>query len=183
MAGTNIEAIFSQIEKDFVELSKNAARSAANKAQKDIQNKADKFVEEYYASYRPHIYKRQNALYKLITPYYKEKETGNGIRIEFGVKYNASKIKGIHKSGSWWHQSGGKWVSRDDPSFNFDKGDNGIPEPEWITDQFLSGIHPWAQTDAQSPDEKMQDFFDTKLDDMVSGYIGKALLDAVSSYF
>ena len=47
MAGTNIEAIFGQIEKDFVELSKNAARSAANKAQKDIQNKADKFVEEY----------------------------------------------------------------------------------------------------------------------------------------
>lgn len=184
MAGTDIEAIFSQIEKDFVKLSKDAARSAANKAQKDIQEKADKFVQEYYASYRPHIYKRQYALYKLVTPYYKEKETGNGIKIEFGVKYDASKIKGIHKSGSWWHKSGGSWKSMwEDSGFNGDSQNNGIPEPEWITENFLEGWHPWASQDAQSPDEKMQDFFDTKLDDMVSGYISKALLDAVSSYF
>jgi hypothetical protein len=183
MAGTNIDAVFAQIEKDFVELSKAAAKSAATKAQKDIQNKADKFVEEYYASYRPHIYKRQNALYKLVTPYYKEKETGSGMKIEFGVKYNSSKIKGIHKSSSWWHQSGGPWISKDNPSFHLDKGDNGIPDPEWITDQFLSGVHPWAQTDSQSPDEKMQNFFDAELDDLVNGYISTALLEAVSKYF
>lgn len=66
MADTNIDEIFSKIEKDFIELSQNAAKSAANKAQKDIRKKADKFIDEYY-QYSPRMYKnRQKALYKLI---------------------------------------------------------------------------------------------------------------------
>lgn len=190
MASTNFEAIFGQIEKDWVDIYKNAGRSAATKAQKDIQEKADKFIQEYYASYSPRVYKRQNALYKLVTPYYKEKGTGNGLQIEFGVKYDASKIKGIHKSNSWYHQSGGAWVSKINESgfgsnnkFNEDGQDNGIPEPEWITNNFLDGWHPWAQWDAFSPDEKMQKFFDTQLDDIVGGYMNEALLGAIRSYF
>ena len=183
MAATNIDEIFKKIQEDFVELSKNAAKSAANKAQNDIREKADKFIDEYYESYRPHIYKRKHALYKLVQNYYKEVETTKGMTIEFGVKYDASKIKGIHHSGSWWHQSGDKWISKDSSRFKWDGQDNGIPEPEWITDQFLSGVHPWAQTDSKSPDEKMQDFFDKELEGLISTYMNKALFDAVSKYF
>ena len=156
MAATNIDEIFDRIEKDFVKLSKNAARSAANKAQKDISKKADRFIDEYYASYQPKWYKRQHKLKNLITKYYKEADTSNGIRIEFGIKYDASRIAGLHKSNSWWHQSGSEWISRSDKGrFHFDGQDNGIPSAEWITNQFLEGIHPWAQTDSQSPDDKM----------------------------
>ena len=47
MAATNIDEVFKKIEKDFVELSKTAARNAATKAQKDIAEKADRFIDEY----------------------------------------------------------------------------------------------------------------------------------------
>ena len=182
MAATNIDKIFKQIEEDFVELSKEAARSAANKAQKDIRLKADKFIDEYYAEYTPKIYKRKYALYKLITKYYKERETTKGTKIEFGVEYRPSKIKGIHHSGSKLHKSGTKWISRHDSGFSWDSGDNGIPEPEWITERFLAGEHPWGDT-FKSSDEKMQEFFDTELDNLVGGYMHEALYSAVEKYF
>lgn len=190
MADTNIDEIFSKIEKDFIELSKNAAKSAANKAQKDIRKKADKFIDEYY-QYSPRMYKnRQKALYKLVQDYYSENETSNGINIEFGVKYDPSRIMGIHKSNSWYHQSGTQWVPRNSGNFDFDSQNNGIPSATWITEKFWEGIHPSGKIgddggirDAQSPDEKMQQFFDTELDDLVGQYISKALLDAVAAYF
>ena len=184
MASTNIDIVLKQIEADFVELSKNAAKSAAKKAQTDIEQKADKFIDEYY-EFVPRLYKkRQMALYKLVEEYYKEKESGKGITIEFGVLYNPGNIKGLHRSMSRFHQSGGKWIPR--ASFtpnNWNSSANGIPEPEWITKKFLAGEHPWAATDAQSPDDKMQDFFDTELDSMVVGYLHSALMGAVAAYF
>ena len=168
MAATNIDEVFKKIEKDFVVLSEKAARSAATKAQKDIARKADKFIDEYYASYKPAWYhNRKEALYDLVQEYYKEKDRKNGIVIEFGVQYVPSKIRRVHKSYSPYHKTGSKWVSRqrDKDSFHFDAGDNGIPEPEWITEKFLEGIHPSGKLgddggarDAQSPDEKMQKF-------------------------
>lgn len=191
MAATNIDEIFSDIEKDFVKLSTDAARSAAIKAQKDIREKADRFIDEYYASYQPKWYRRKYALYKLVQNYYKERKNSKGIKIEFGVTYDASKISGLHKSNSWWHQSGDEWISRADKSrFNFNSQDNGIPSPEWITDNFLEGIHPSGKLgdssgvkDSMSPDGKMQKFFDTELDNLIYGYMNKHLLDAVASYF
>lgn len=185
MAATNLDEIFSQIEKDFVELSKNAAKKAANKAQNDIREKADKFIGEYYASYSPKIYKRKYALYKLVQNYYKERETGKGLKIEFGIKYNPSKMGYIHKSNSWWHQSGNEWISMWDDyrGFNFYGQDNGIPSPLWITENFIEGWHPWGQQDGQSPDEKMQRFFDNELEGLIVGYMNTALLDAVATYF
>ena len=183
MADTNIDAIFKEIEKDFVKLSKDAARSAANKAQEDIRQKADKFIDEYY-QYKPKRYtQRKYALYKLVQKYYKEKEHANGITIEFGVEYDSSQIKGLHQSSSPFHQSGDKWISRDSSGFNWNGGDNGIPEAEWITNKFLAGEHPWAQTDSQSSDEKMQDFFDAELDKLVEDYISSSLMGAISEYF
>lgn len=191
MADTNIDEIFNSIEKDFVKLSANAARSAANKAQKNIREKADRFIDEYYASYQPKWYRRKHTLYKLVQNYYKEKQNGKGLKIEFGVTYDASRINGLHKSHSWWHQSGNEWISRADKGrFNVSSQDNGIPSPEWITDNFLEGIHPSGKLgdkdgikDSMSPDDKMQKFFDTELGDLVGEYMNKYLLDAVASYF
>lgn len=192
MAATNIDEIFSQIEKDFVELSKNAARSAANKAQKDIREKADKFIKEYY-EYKPKLYtdaQRQHALYKLVEDYYVELEKKNGIEIEFGVKYNPSNISGLHHSTSWYHRYGTRWIPRLSDEFDFNSQKHGIPSAEWITDKFIEGIHPSGKigddggiSDGPSPDYKMQQFFDTELEDLVISYINKSLLDSVATYF
>lgn len=193
MAATNIDEVFKKIEKDFVELSKNAARNAATKAQKDIKEKADKFIDEYYA-FKPKWYgkSRKKALYKLVQKYYQETQTKKGIVIEFGIQYTPSKIYGIHKSYSPYHKSGSKWISRanNPDSFSFDAGDNGIPEATWITEKFLEGIHPSGKLgdedgvrDAMSPDEKMQKFFDKELGDLVMTYMNKNLLDLVKLYF
>lgn len=191
MAATNIDEIFNNIEKDFVKLSTDAARSAANKAQKDIREKADRFIDEYYASYDQKWYRRKYTLYKLVQNYYKESKNSKGLKIEFGVKYDASKIAGLHKSNSWWHQLGDEWISRSDKGrFNSNSQDNGILSPEWITNNFLEGIHPSGKLgdkdgikDSMSPDDKMQNFFDTELDNLIYGYMNKHLLDAVASYF
>ncbi len=192
MAATDIDKVFAQIEKDFVLLSQSAARGAATKAQKDIAEKADKFIDEYYASYKPKWYRRKKHLYKLVQKYYREVTTKKGIMIEFGIQYTPSKIRGLHKSYSPRHQSGGQWISRirDADSFHFDKGDNGIPEAEWITDKFLEGIHPSGKfgdedgvRDVMSPDQKMQKFFDKELGDLVMTYMNRNLLDLVKVYF
>ena len=190
MATTNIEKAFKKIEKDFIEISKKAAKEAANKAQADIRKKADQFIDEYYSEYSPKVYKkRKKALYHLVENFYQETATGDGIMIEFGVWYDANKIAGMHKSNSRYHQSGETWVSRLSSEFSFDSSDNGIPEPEWITEKFLSGIHPSGligdEGGAQytSSDEKMQRFFDKELNDKISSYMNDALLNAVKTYF
>lgn len=189
MAATNIDEIFSQIQKDFVELSKNAARKAADKAQKEIRAKADKFIKEYYA-YSPKVYKRTYSLYKLVENYYAESDSGNGIEIEFGIKYNPSNISGVHRSNSWYHQTGTRWIPRLSDDFDFDSQNNGIPSATWITNKFIEGIHPSGRigddggiSDGMSPDTKMQQFFDTELEDLVISYINKSLLDSVAAYF
>ena len=188
---SNIDEIFKQIEKDFEVLSEKAARSAAIKAQKDISKKADQFIKEYYASYSPKWYHRTYALYDLVEDYYKETDKNNGITIEFGITYNPSKLSGVHRSYSPYHQGGGAWISRTNKDkFDFNSGNNGIPQPEWITDNFLKGIHPsgklgddGGQCDAKNPDAKMQDFFNKELESMVNQYISTALWEAVSKYF
>ena len=190
MATTNINEIFHQIEKDFLKLSKEAARMAAKRAQSKIAIQADKFISDYYDEYKPSAYKRQNALFKLVQDYYKERVVKNGTKIEFGIEYNPAKIRGLHKSNSPFHQHGGQWISRNDSGFDFNSGDNGIPEPEWITNKFLAGEHPSGLIGddrgikvGRSPDEKMQEFFDTQLEDMISDYMQSALMDAVVKYF
>lgn len=189
MASTNVDKIFRQIEKDFVKLAKDAAREAANRAQTDVERKADQFIDEYYGEYSPNRYMRKHALYNLIEPVYEEFDSKKGITIEFGVKYNASNIEGVHKSNSWYHQSGDHWIPRLSGDFDFDSQNNGIPQAEWITEKFLSGIHPSGQVGDDggkkfvSPDEKMQAFFDTELNSKLTSYMNEALLGAVKKYF
>lgn len=189
MASTNVDKIFRQIEKDFIQLAKDAAKEAANRAQTDIESKADQFIDEYYNEYSPSYYRRKHALYDLIEPVYEESGSKKGITIEFGAKYNASNIEGVHKSNSWYRQSGTHWIPRLSGDFDFDSKNNGIPEASWITENFLSGVHPSGKigdnggTKFASPDEKMQDFFDKELNDKLKSYINEALLSAVKKYF
>lgn len=189
MASTNIDKIFRKIEKDFVKLAKNAAKDAAERAQKDIQQKADEFIEEYYDEYSPAAYDRKYALYKLVEGVYKERENKKGLTIEFGVKYNASNIIGVHKSNSWYRQTGTHWIPRLSGDFDFDSANNGIPEAPWIMDKFLQGIHPSGYIGDDggfkytSTDEKMQKFFDKELDIKLQSYMNDALMSAVKNYF
>lgn len=187
MASTNIDEIFSQIEKDFIDISKKAAKEAATKAQKDVREKADQFIDEYYAEYPGK--NRKHALYKLIEEVYEVSEGAGGVTIEFGVKYNSSNIEGVHTSGSRFRKGGGRWIPRLSGDFNYDSKNNGIPEASWITEKFLSGIHPSGKIGDEggatftSPDEKMQKFFNQELDNKVSAYMNEALLRAVKTYF
>jgi hypothetical protein len=191
MATTNIDAIFNKIEQDFIKISKEAAKKAATKAQKDIKEKADQFIGEYY-DYTPKRYKknRKHALYDLVEKVYEESESSSGVTIEFGIKYDHSKIEGLHKSNSRYRQSGSEWIPRLSADFNFDSGDNGIPSAEWITNKFLEGIHPsgligndGGHKDKKSPDKKMQEFFNTELQQKVNRYMTEELLSAVKKYF
>ena len=189
MASTNIDKAFRQIEKDFVKLAKGGAREAANRAQTDVETKADQFIDEYYNEYSPRRYKRLYALYNLIEPIYEESESKKGILIEFGVMYNPSNIYGVHASNSPYHQSGNNWVSRLSDDFKFYSGNNGIPEAEWITEKFMSGIHPSGKIGDDGgeqfipSDEKMQVFFESELDNKLQSYINEALLSAAKNYF
>ena len=190
MAYTNLDAFFAQIEQDFIKISKEAAKKAAIRAQNDIKEKADKFIGEYY-EFKPKRYKnRKHALYRLVEKVYEESASSNGIAIEFGIRYDSSKIEGVHKSNSWYRQSGTDWIPRLSPNFDFDSQNNGIPSASWITNKFLEGIHPsglignnGGPKDAQSPDQKMQEFFDSELQQKVISYMQEELLSAVKSYF
>lgn len=189
MAYTNIDAAFKQIREDFVELSKNAARAAANKAQKDIKEKADQFIKEYY-EYKPKIYnERKMALYKLVEDYYAEKESSGGLTVKFGVTYEPSKIEGLHESKSQFHKSGKKWIPRSQfTKDNWATSNNGIPEAKFIAENFVSGIHYIDEygnkiEDEESSDDKMQSFFDKELDNIVSEYISSELMSALAAYF
>ena len=103
--------------------------------------------------------------------------------IEFGIEYKPHNIAGVHKSGSWYHQSGTKWIPRSSGNFDYDSQNNGIPEASWIAEQYLEGIHPWAHTEPKGADELMQEFFDTELPGLVDKYMSKALMDAIRRYF
>lgn len=189
MASTNVDKIFRQIKKDYIQLAKNVAKEAANEAQADIQEKADSFIDEYYSEYSPKRYKRKKALYNLVEPIYRETESKNGILFEFGIRYNPSNIEGVHKSNSWYRQSGTHWIPRLSGDFDFDSKNNGIPQASWITENFLSGIHPSGLVGDDggskftSPDEKMQKFFESELGDKITSYAQTALWSALEKYF
>ena len=136
-------------------------------------------MKKYYNNYSPKIYKRTFYLKNAITPVFEDKSTKDSISIDVGVKYDSSKLKGHYKSNSRFHQSGDVWKEVTDHSHV--TSDNGIPEPEWIMGNFLEGVHPWAQTDGESTNTLMEEFFDTKLPNHIDQYVQKALFAAITS--
>ena len=171
----NIDDIFESIIQDSQSIVTAAFENAAKKAQADIIKESYRQLAKYYANYKPKMYKRTKRLHKAITPVFLNKSNNNEILFEVGVEYDSNKLKGFYRSNSWYHKSGTEWFGREDPYFDFDSQNNGIPEPWWIMNNFLEGIHPWGQVDSESASSLMEEFFDTTLRDHVNMYVSEAI--------
>ena len=178
MAVQGLDAAFDAIIQDCQAIALEAVKDAAKKAQKDILKQSYRYMAKYYANYRPKVYKRTKNLHRAITPVFEDRSSAAGISIEVGVEYNSGLLKGYY-CNSRFHQSGDVWKVVTD--YSHVTGDNGIPEPDWILDNFLEGVHPWAQTDGESTNSLMEEFFDNELPKHISGYVQEALFAAITS--
>lgn len=181
MAVQSLDAAFAAIIKDCQAIAVEAVKNAASKTQADILKEADNYLQRYYRNYpKPKRYKRTKHLQNAITPVFEDKSTKNGISIEVGVEYDANKLKNHYYSNSWYHKTGTHWIERNSGDFDFDSQNNGIPEPAWIMNNFLEGIHPWAQTDHESTNSLMEEFFDVQLSGRIEKYIREELIQAIT---
>lgn len=179
MADKNINKAFAAILKDCQAIAVEAVKDAAKKTQTDILKEANNYLNKYYANYNPRMYKRTYRLKRAIIPYWADRSGKNGVSIEVGVQYKSSALKGAYRSNSRWHQSGDTWRSViNDAKFSTD---NGIPEPEWVLDNFLMGEHGGVHRDAESTNSLMQDFFDNQLSDHINQYVQEAMINALTS--
>lgn len=188
MAVQGLDAAFAAIIKDCQAVAVEAVKNAAKKAQEDIIKEAESCLAQYYKNYpNPKMYKRTERLKRAIVPYWADKSGKNGISIEVGVQYKSGALKGAYRSNSRFHQSGDVWksvtstdgYSLDIPNPEKIGSDNGIPEPHWVLENYLEGIHPWAQTDDQSTNTLMTKFFDDELPNRISQYVEDSLFDAI----
>ena len=180
--GNSIEAVVSEILKDYENIILEATKEAAHKGQEDIMKKAKKFLQEYYKAYTPERYKRQYALQHSIVPYWKNNSNGTIASFAIGVEYDPSALEGVYRSESKYHQSGNVWkivpkeVKRDPALFS---DDFGTPEPDWILDNYLKGEHGGVYNDRKGTGEKMTKFFDNELPDRIATYMRNAIFDAM----
>ena len=179
MAVQGFDDVFAAIIQDCQAIAAEAVKNAAIKTQKDILKEADDYLQRYYSNYKPKRYKRTYQLKNAIKPIIKDHSTSKGISIEVGVEYNAGALKNYY-SNSWYHQTGTHWIGKDSGDFDFDSQNNGIPEPAWILNNFLEGIHPWAQTDGESTNSLMEDFFDVQLPNRIGQYVQEELFAAIA---
>lgn len=175
----SIDASFAAILQDCQAIAVEAVKNAAKKVQDDIVKEADNYLQEYYGNYQPKQYKRTYRLKRAIMPYWADRTGGNGISIEVGVQYKSSALRGAYTSNSRFHQSGDVWKVVTDHSYV--TGDNGIPEPEWILDNFLSGQHGGYHQDGSSTNTLMLDFFENKLPARIDQYVKDSLWHAITS--
>lgn len=169
----SIDDQFASILSDVKTNANKAVEMVANKVLKDVQKEANTYLKMYYASYKPKRYVRTNYLKNAMLPILKRSKDGSIIRI--GVRYDSDKLAGHYTSNSKNHQSGGKWISFLDDDFKFDSGNNGIPEPEWILDNFLHGEHGGYHQDFYSTDILMNDFFENILKRRIDKYVKQAV--------
>lgn len=185
---------FKQIEKQSKQMAINAMREAANKAHKMAIKVAKNCLNQYYKNYSPKRYKRTNQLKKAIRASSKPKEVKNGstYSLSFFVQYDSTKLDGLYHSNSWYHQSGNEWkpvMHTWSPDY-IKNGvrdtsigqDNGMPESGWILTNYLQGIHPWGQTDAESTDTIMTRFFEKELPSQVGDMIYQEMQDAIIGF-
>lgn len=184
MAGQNVDEAFAAILKDCKSVAVEAVKNAAKKTQADILKEAKNCLQEYY-KWQPKMYKRTYRLQRAILPYWADRSSKNGIAIEVGVEYNSGALKGVYRSNSWYHQSGNEWIDRSRGDFNFNSPNNGIPQPEWILENFLEGVHKWGDgpnqqhVDVSSTDSLMEDFFNTQLPNRIGQYVQDELFNSI----
>lgn len=187
MAGKNSNDTFSAIMDDLQAIAAEAITKAAKKAQEDIMNEADNYLQRYYSGYKPKKYKRTKSLKKAIKSIYKDNGIGKGGSIEIGVEYDASSLIGAYKSNSWYHQTGTTWIPRSSGLFDPDSQNNGISSPSWILENYMEGIHKWGDgpgeqhRDIESTNALMEKFFNTQLPNRINQYIGDELFRVITS--
>lgn len=177
------DQVLNDIINDWRSIAKEAIENTAKRLQKDILKEADDYLMKYYKNYMPKSYKRTNSLKHAIFPYWADKSNHDKFSIEIGVRYDSSALQNIYKSNSKYHISGDKWISRTQGDFNFKSGDNGIPEPDWILDNFLKGEHGGYQQDNESTNSLMEKFFDTKAKHLFDVYIEDEFYNAIIKRF
>lgn len=190
MAGQSIDATFAAILKDCQAVAVEAVKNAAKKAQDDIMQEAQSYLQKYYTGYKPTSYRRTKYLKNAITPIFEDNSAGNRFSFEVGVKYDANKLKNHYFSNSRFHESGDTWRSVTD-HYKF-SSDNGIPEPEWIMENFLKGIHPITEfdegkdqyvykpkKDSVSTNSLMKNFFNKQLEQRINQYIREEMSNII----
>ena len=201
MAGgsQDINAIFEEIINDAQNVAVAAIKNASKQVQKDVYEKAKENLETYYKGHNPKTYKRTNKLRRAILPYYADRSNSKNISIEIGVEYKSSALAGAYKSNSWYHQSGDSWVERSSNEFNFDGRNNGIPESDWILNNFMEGIHPITNVtksydgnrkyvynpkkDPKSQAQLMEEFIENELVPKIDGYVYDSISNVILSKF
>ena len=189
----NLDRMFKQIQKNSEELAMAAMMKAANQAFNLAVQEAKNCLKNYLKR-KPAVYQRINPspLWKA-TQSAKPKLTEKGgiCTIAFGIRYDSTKIKGVYKSNSWWHQSGDTWVSRfEEPKkFKFDSQANGIPDAGWILNNYLEGKHPgwfdgvdYGWEDAVKPADTMKNFFEKELRDKAGVLIYEAMQGVIVDF-
>jgi hypothetical protein len=186
MAGKTINKAFAAILKDCKAIAAEAVEDAAKKTQDDIVKEAYNCLQEYY-KYKPKRYKRTYQLENAIVPVFNNNSTNKVLSIEVGVEYDPSKLIGRYRSNSWYHQTGTHWIGKRNGSFSYDSSNNGIPEPWWIVDNLLEGVHKWGDgpnefvKDSISTNSAMEDFFNTQLPDHINEYVKNAVFNAITN--
>lgn len=195
--------IFDDILNDTKSIAVAAIKSASKQVQAEVCEQAEKNLQQYYRSYSPKMYKRTNKLRRAILPYYADRTNSKNICIEVGVQYKSSALTGAYKSNSWHHKSGDNWVSRHEGDFNFNSSGNGIPQPEWILNNFWEGVHPvtkyigwidensgreyrdyvYSPVQTTSQFDLMERFYNTVLKNKISDYVNSAIENAILSKF
>ena len=190
--GNSIEAAVNEVLKEYKSIVLEATKEAAHKGQEDAIKKAKQCLREYYR-WQPKMYKRTRSLHKAMFPYWGDRSSSSMASITIGVRYNAAALQGIYESNSKWHQTGSVWRSVPNSlkvgmtkGVNFDDnqsdffGSFGKPEPNYILDNYLEGIHGEAHMDPQGTAEKMDRYFDNELPNLVAQYMETALFNAVA---
>ena len=181
MASQSLDAAFASIIKDCQAIAIEAVGNAAKKVKTDVVKEAESYLQRYYNNYNPRRYKRTNYLQNAITPIFEQMIGNKNASFEIGVEYDSSKLIGHYKSNSWYHQSGGDWISRNSSGFNFTSQSNGIPQPDWILTNFLEGEHGGYHKDSESTNSLMEEFFEIQLPKRIEQYVQNELFAAITS--
>lgn len=183
MKSNDFGEIYSNVMKNAKRAAISAAKTSAKKVAKDMEKKALDNLQIYYDNYDPDVYERTYNLKNAIRPYYRDSSNDKTVSIEIGIIYDASYLS-AYTSNSWFHQGGGEWISRNDAGFDWQGQGNGMPDPEWILDNFLHGIHPRTTKgyayapvqDSKSQIQMMNEFIDNEVPKRIDAYMNAALI-------
>jgi hypothetical protein len=133
------DAIDDLIDLQLDEIIRVTTNDVGRKLKKDMESHTKKIIKHYYDNYDPVKYTDRS--YELYNAYTVLNQTsGNKARVM--VEFDSDLIKGAHSSDSKYHQTGDVWQKIAWPA-EIPQGDGyGIPDSEWILENFWRGEHP-----------------------------------------